>query len=85
MKTDARDGKYHSKTKAIVKEAHILQGHLNRLGFSSGKEDGILGPISDGAIKRMQIFLKTKADGMVGPITRGLINKSCGSEGLKKS
>jgi peptidoglycan hydrolase-like protein with peptidoglycan-binding domain len=69
--------KYNSYTKGIVKEADILQGHLNRLGFSSGKVDGILGPISDGAIKRMQKFLGAKQDGYVGPITRGLINNSC--------
>lgn len=85
LKSGSRNGTYNSYTKGIVKEAHILQAHLNRLGFSSGKEDGILGKLSDGAIKRMQTFLKTKADGYVGPVTRGLINNSCGSEGLKKS
>lgn len=77
LKSGSRNGKYNSYTKGIVKEANILQSHLNRLGFSSGKEDGILGPISDGAIKRMQTFLNTKADGYVGPLTRGLLNDSC--------
>lgn len=82
LKSGSRNGKYNSYTKAIVKEAKILQAHLNRLGFSSGKEDGILGPISDGAIKRMQTFLGTKADGYVGPLTRALLNNSCGERGL---
>lgn len=85
LKSGARNGKYNTYTKAIVTEAHVLQAHLNRLGFSSGKEDGILGRISDGAIKRMQTFLGTKADGFVGPITRGLINNSCGANGLQKN
>ncbi len=85
LKAPSRNGFYNSYTKGIVTEAKILQAHLNRLGFNSGTEDGILGPISTGAIKRMQTFLKTTPDGYVGPITRGLINNSCGSEGLKKN
>ncbi len=78
LRAPARDNQYASYTRGIVKEVKILQAHMNRLGFRSGKEDGILGPITDGAIRRMQIFLGTKPDGYVGPITRGLINNSCG-------
>jgi hypothetical protein len=85
LRSGSRNGRYHPYTKAIVAEADRLQAHLNRLGFNSGPVDGILGPISDGAIKRMQTYLGTFADGYVGPITRGLLNKSCGAEGLKKS
>jgi hypothetical protein len=84
LRSGARDGRYHAYTKAIVKEVKILQAHMNRLGFNSGPVDGILGPITDGAIKRMQVYLGTFADGYVGPITRGLLNKSCGSGGLQK-
>ena len=73
----SQNGKYNAYTKAIVTDAKILQAHLNRLGFNSGSVDGFLGPISDGAIKRMQTFLKTTPDGFVGPITRNLINNSC--------
>ena len=51
---------------------------MNRLGFNAGVVDGILGPITDGAIKRMQKFLGTDQDGYVGPKTRALINNSCG-------
>ena len=73
----SRDGQYGTYTKATVTEAKILQAHMNRLGFESGPEDGIIGPITLGAIKRMQTFLGTIPDGLVGPITRGLINNSC--------
>jgi len=83
LRKGARNGRFHPYTKGIVTQANILQAHLNRLGFNSGPADGILGPISDGAIKRMQTFLGTKADGFVGPITRGLLNNSCGSGGLQ--
>lgn len=82
LKAGARDGRYHSYTKAIVTEVKILQAHMNRLGFNSGAVDGILGPITDGAIKRMQTFLGTAADGYVGPLTRNLLNNSCGTGGL---
>lgn len=84
LKAGARNGRYHAYTKAVVTEVKILQAHMNRLGFNSGAVDGILGPITDGAIKRMQIYLGTKADGYVGPITRSLINTSCGAGGLQK-
>lgn len=83
LRAPSRNGVYNNYTKGIVKEARILQVHLNRLGFSSGKEDGILGKQSDSAIKRMQKLLGTKQDGYVGPVTRGLINNSCGANGLQ--
>lgn len=57
---------------------------MNRLGFKAGKEDGILGKNTEGAIKRMQTYLGTKADGLVGPKTRALLNNSCGANGLQK-
>ncbi len=74
-----RDGYYDWYTKGIVTEAHILQEHLNRLGFNAGPVDGIIGPKTRGAILRLQNYLGTKADGYVGPITRRLINYSCSS------
>ncbi len=77
LKAPARNGKYHAYTRAIVKEAKILQAHMNRLGFNAGPEDGIIGPLTDTAIKRMQTFLGTTPDGYVGPKTRELLNKSC--------
>lgn len=80
LKTGDRNGNYSSWEGATITEVKILQAHMNRLGFASGEEDGILGPITDGAIKRMQAFLGTTQDGYVGPITRSLINNSCGDE-----
>ena len=53
---------------------------MNRLGFNSGAVDGIIGPITDGAIKRMQRYLGFTGklvDGYVGPLTRERINNSC--------
>lgn len=82
LKAGARNGKYNNYTKAVVTEAKVLQAHMNRLGFNAGPVDGILGKLTDGAIKRMQKYLGTLQDGMVGPMTRGLINKSCGANGL---
>ena len=82
LKAPSRNGIYNNYTKGIVTEAKILQTHMNRLGFNAGPVDGILGPLSDGAIKRMQKYLGTLQDGKVGPITRGLINNSCGKNSL---
>ncbi len=82
LKAGARNGIYNSYTKGIVKEVKILQAHMNRLGFNAGVVDGILGKLTDGAIKRMQKFLGTGQDGLIGPVTRGLINNSCGNNGI---
>lgn len=72
-----RNGKYHWYTKQTVKEVHILQVHLNRLGFNTGKVDGVIGPNTKGAILRLQEYLGTIKDGYVGPLTRALLNNSC--------
>lgn len=85
LKAGARNGKYSTYTKAIVTEAKILQGHMNRLGFNAGPVDGILGKLTDAAIKRMQKYLGTFQDGLVGPLTRALINNSCGTNRLQKN
>jgi hypothetical protein len=77
LKAPSRNGRYSPYTKAIVTEAKILQSHLNRLGFQSGAVDGIIGPVTDKAIKRLQVFLGTIPDGLIGPVTRSLLNNSC--------
>jgi peptidoglycan hydrolase-like protein with peptidoglycan-binding domain len=71
MKAGTRNGQFQSCTEAVVVEVKNLQAHMNWLGFASGPEDGILGPITDGAMKRMQEYLGTFQDGHVGPITQG--------------
>jgi murein L,D-transpeptidase YcbB/YkuD len=78
MRSGDRNGNFSSWQGSTISEVKILQAHLNRLGFASGEEDGILGPITDGAIKRMQISLGTPPDGYVGPLSRALVNTSCG-------
>jgi len=75
-----KNGRYNSYTRGIVKEAHILQKHLNRLGFNSGAIDGVIGPKTKSAILRLQKFLGTRQDGYVGPKTRALLNNSCGKK-----
>jgi len=77
LRAPARNGQFNSYTGTIVVEANILQKHLNRLGFNAGPVDGIMGSLTDAAIKRMQTSLGVMADGYVGPNTRNAINASC--------
>ncbi len=84
LQSGARNGYYNPYTKGVVTEAHLLQKHLNRLGFLVGLEDGKLGIRSDKAIKRMQKFFGVDVDGVVGPRTRALLNHSCFSESWLK-
>lgn len=81
LRAPSRNGKYNAYTRGIVTQANKLQAHLYRLGFNSGAVDGILGPASMRAIKRMQIFLETTPDGYIGPATRERLNNSCGNTG----
>jgi len=77
LKAPSQNGNYGSYTGTVVTEAHLLQGHLNRLGFNAGAQDGIIGILTDAAIKRMQVSLEVTPDGYVGPVTRKAINASC--------
>lgn len=47
----------------------VLQRALARLGFSSGKADGVYGPATTSALKRFQRSAGLKADGILGPVT----------------
>ncbi len=80
MKRGDRDGKYSPWERKVITEVKLLQKHMNRLGFRSGPEDGIFGPITESAVKRMQASLGVRVDGIVGPETRSAINHSCGEE-----
>ena len=80
-----KNGKYDWYTRGIVKEAHVLQKHLNRLGFDAGAVDGIIGPKTRKAILRLQKYLGTTPDGYVGPKTRALLNNSCGGKNNQKN
>jgi N-acetylmuramoyl-L-alanine amidase len=46
-----------------------LQHTLNRLGFDAGREDGILGPETAGALKEFQRNAGLTVDGVAGPAT----------------
>jgi N-acetylmuramoyl-L-alanine amidase len=43
-----------------------LQRKLNALGFDAGKEDGLFGPRTEGAVREFQRNVGEQADGMVG-------------------
>jgi len=46
-----------------------LQRRLNALGFDAGREDGILGPSTDGALRDFQRNAGLSVDGICGPAT----------------
>ena len=46
-----------------------LQRQLNALGFDAGREDGILGPETETALRQFQRNAGTTADGVFGPAT----------------
>jgi hypothetical protein len=47
----------------------VLQRALAKLGFSSGKADGVYGPATTSAVKRFQQSAGLTADGIFGPAT----------------
>jgi N-acetylmuramoyl-L-alanine amidase len=50
-------------------DVRMLQSRLNLLGFNAGREDGILGPRSDHAIREFQRNVGLPVDGIVGATT----------------
>ena len=46
-----------------------LQRRLNALGFDAGREDGILGPHTEGALRQFQRERGLEPDGVCGPAT----------------
>src|SRR4051794_27110057 len=46
-----------------------LQRRLNMLGFHAGREDGILGPQTERALREFQLNVGLGADGQCGPST----------------
>jgi N-acetylmuramoyl-L-alanine amidase len=55
-----------------------LQRRLNALGFDAGREDGILGPETQGALRQFQRNAGTTADGVCGPETLASIARVSG-------
>jgi N-acetylmuramoyl-L-alanine amidase len=52
-----------------------LQRRLNALGFDAGREDGILGPETDQAIRQFQRNAGLTPDGIFGPETRTTLTR----------
>jgi N-acetylmuramoyl-L-alanine amidase len=52
-----------------------LQRQLNALGFDAGREDGILGPDTETALRQFQRNAGTTADGVFGPATLEAIQR----------
>lgn len=56
-----------------------VQARLNNLGYQSGPVDGILGPTTEGAIRRFQeAYPPLDVDGIVGPKTRAKLKEVYG-------
>lgn len=51
-----------------------LQRRLNALGFDAGREDGIFGPNTEGALRQFQINAGVASDGVAGPATQQALN-----------
>jgi N-acetylmuramoyl-L-alanine amidase len=50
-------------------DVRALQRRLNLLGFDPGREDGIFGPNTAGAVRDFQRNVGLRPDGIVGPLT----------------
>ena len=55
-----------------------LQRRLNALGFDAGREDGILGPETETALRQFQRNAGATADGVCGPATLAAIDRVSG-------
>lgn len=77
-----RQQPYSLKFDPLQQTTLSAQRHLNQAGFQSGPDDGILGPITEAAIRRFQQFCDDNGDkddpsiinsgpidGIYGPIT----------------
>jgi N-acetylmuramoyl-L-alanine amidase len=58
-----------------------LQRRLNALGFDAGREDGILGPATERAIRAFQRDARLHLDGVFGPATRKVMQNWDGLAG----
>jgi N-acetylmuramoyl-L-alanine amidase len=60
---------YHSTPNLRGDDVTALQRSLNALGFDAGREDGILGPNTGGALREFQRNAGLAIDGIAGPAT----------------
>lgn len=47
-----------------------VQQRLNNLGYAAGKEDGIMGPRTESAVREFQLANSLAIDGIPGPLTQ---------------
>lgn len=55
-----------------------VQFRLNAAGFGAGPVDGIMGPLTRGAVKNFQRSYGLRVDGIPGPITQAKLVAVCG-------
>jgi N-acetylmuramoyl-L-alanine amidase len=66
---------YHRSPMFRGDDVRELQRKLNALGFDSGKEDGLLGPRTDAALRSFQRNVGDEPDGIVGPHTLAVLRR----------
>jgi hypothetical protein len=59
-----------------LKNVAEIQKALQKLGYDPGKIDGLMGPHTQGAIKKFQQANGLAVDGIVGPKTRAALDKA---------
>lgn len=66
---------YHRAPLFRGDDVRELQRKLNALGFDSGKEDGLYGPRTDGALRLFQRNVGDEPDGIIGPHTLSVLRR----------
>jgi N-acetylmuramoyl-L-alanine amidase len=64
---------YHRRPMLRGDDVAELQRRLNALGFDAGREDGILGPDTERAVRAFQRDAGLASDGVCGPATVGAL------------
>lgn len=73
---------YHRRPMLRGDDVGALQRSLNALGFDAGKEDGIFGPDTVGALREFQRNAGITVDGICGPETLAAVDRVArGQEG----
>lgn len=60
-----------------------VQHGLNRLGYNSGRADGVIGPVTRAAVKRFQHANGLEADGVIGSATLNALHAALGPRAPK--
>ena len=57
-------------------DVRVLQRRLRHVGFAPGPIDGFFGPLTEGALRRLQAAAGLAPDGVLGPLTSGQLAHS---------